>query len=195
MLNEQAYFIVERDNALYLEVFDDEVLTDCAFLGQDDTAHTTWTGLSALNDKTVQVIADERVEESQKIISNSITLKYPAKKIEVGLAYTHKIVPLPPVENASVFPLKAVRLIEVRFKVLKTQSLRVNVGNGYEEYIVSPLNEMYILDSPVSDKTKDVCIHALGWVRDGVSPLWQIESDAPERCKIVSVTSIMKESE
>lgn len=194
VLNEQAYFIIERDGVFSLEVFDDDVLTDCAFLGQDDTEHITWTGISVLNDKTVQVIADGKMEESQKILSGTITLKYPVKKIEVGLAYTHKIVPLPPIENGSVFPLKAVRLIEVRFKVLKTQSLRVNVGNGYEEYVVPALNEMYVLDSPVSDKTMDVCIHALGWIRDGVSPLWQIESNTPQKCKIVSVTSIMKES-
>ncbi len=195
VVNDKAYFIIQRGDDLFLEVFDDEILTDCAFLGQDETAHTVWSGLSALQGKTVKIVADGRLEEEQTLSGTSVTLKYAANQVEIGLPYTHKVTPLPPVESSSARPLKAVRLIEARFKVINTQSLQVNVGNGYAEYVLNPLNDTYILGQAATSKTTDICVHALGWVRDGVSPLWQIQSNAPQKCKSVSVTAVMKESE
>ena len=92
-------------------------------------------------------------------------------------------------------PLKAVRLVEVRFKVVDTASLNLDIGNGYTEFLVKKLNDDYILDSVNEKQTTDICVHALGWVRNGVTPLWKMQSDVPQACKVVSVTCIMKVSE
>ncbi|MBE6449231.1 MAG: hypothetical protein E7013_00830 [Alphaproteobacteria bacterium] len=197
VLEEEVYFLINRDGKTYLEVFDNEVFTDCAFLGQSEEAHETWSGLSVLDGKKVNVVADGRLEESVVISSNSITLSQKAKQIQVGLAYTHTVVPLPPIKQIGVgnLPLKAVRLVEVNFKVIDTASLFLDVGNGYNEFIIQNVNDDYILDGDAKGKTKDVCIRALGWVRDGVSPLWKIQSTQPLSCKIVSVATLMKVSD
>ena len=47
----------------------------------------------------------------------------------------------------------------------------------------------------LAKQTQDICIHALGWVRNCTTPLWKMQSDIPLPCKIVSVTCIMKVSE
>ena len=197
VLEGAVYFLVNRDGKIHLEVLDDEVFTDCAFLGESETPHQTWTGLSALSGKTVKVIADGRLEEDIKVNGNQITLARPVSKIEVGLAYTHSIVPLPPTQalNVGNVPLNAVRLVEVRFKVIDTSSLCLDIGNGYREFIIKKLNDDYVLDSLTDKKTCDVKVHALGWIHDGVSPLWKIQSDKAQACKIVSVTCLMKVSE
>ncbi|MBP5534843.1 MAG: hypothetical protein J6Y03_05000 [Alphaproteobacteria bacterium] len=197
VVEKNVYFLIKRGNSIYLETFDDEVFTDCAFLGEDTTAHTTWTGLTPLVGKEVYVVADGQIEESMELSSSSITLSKAIKKLEVGLPYKHTIVPLPPVVNSSMgsIPLKAVRLIEVRFKIIDTASLKLDIGNGYTEFLVKKMNNGYILDAVKEKQTQDVCIHALGWVRNCTTPLWKIESDIPLPCKIVSVTCIMKVSE
>jgi hypothetical protein len=180
-----------------LEVFDKEVLTDCAFLGQSDNAHETWSGLSVLKGKKVCVVADGRLEEDVVINSDSITLNQKATQVQVGLPYAHTVVPLPPIKQIGIgnLPLKAVRLVEVDFKVIDTASLFLDVGNGYNEFIVQNMNDDYVFDSDTKGKTMDVCIRALGWVRDGISPLWKIQSTHPLACKIVSVTTLMKVSD
>jgi hypothetical protein len=61
--------------------------------------------------------------------------------------------------------------------------------------MIKKLNNDYLLDSLAEKQTCDVKVRALGWVHDGVSPLWKIQSDKPQSCKIVSVTSVMKVSE
>lgn len=197
VVGKNVYFLIQRENNIYLEIFDDEVLTDCAFLGEDTTAHTTWTGFTPLVGKKVQIVADGQVEESVTLSSSSVTLSKAVKRLEIGLPYTHTIIPLPPVAGSSMgnMPLKAVRLIEVRFKVIDTASLKLDIGNGYTEFLVKKMNENYILDSVKSKQTQDVCIHSLGWVRNCTTPLWKMQSDIPLPCKVVSVTCIMKVSE
>ncbi len=191
-----VYFLINRDGHIYLETFDDEVLTDCAFLGEDTTAHSTWSGLTPLVGKTVKVVADGRIEQSVTLSTGSITLPNAVKKLQVGLPYTHSVIPLPPTISYSggTMPLKAVRLTELRVKVVDTSSLCLDIGNGFDEFLVKKLNNNYILDGITEKQTCDVCVHALGWVRDGVTPLWKLQSDTPQTCKIVSVTSIMKVS-
>ena len=197
ILQNDVYFLVNRDGQIHLEILDNEVFTDSAFLGEADVPCQTWSGLSALIGKKVKIIADDRIEESITLDSDSITLSRPVKKIEIGLSYTHTVIPLPPTQTitAGNVPLDAVRLVEVRFKVIDTASLYLDIGNGYNEFMVKKLNDNYVLDATDKNQTCDVKIHALGWVYDGVSPLWKIQSDKPQACKIVSVTVLMKVSE
>lgn len=197
VLEGDVYFLINRSGQIYLETFDDEVSTDCAFLGEDETAHQTWTGLSPLVGKKVQVIADGRFEMETTLQSSALTLTKSACHLQIGLPFTHSVIPLPPTAGSSAgsLPLKAVRLVEIRFKVVDTSSLFLDIGNGYNEFLVKKLNENYILDAKNEKQTCDVVVHALGWVRDGVTPLWKMQSDMPQACKIVSVTCVMKVSE
>ncbi len=197
VIADKVYFLIRRDDSLFLEAFDDDISTDCALTGQDSEAHSVWTGLTPLVGKHVKILADDILQPDEDLTSASLTLAKGAKKIEVGLPFEHKIVPLPPTLSSSVgsMPVKAVRLVEARFKVVNTLSLCVDVGCGVAEHLIKKFNAGYVLDSSDQAQTTDIVIHALGWVRNGVSPLWQVISDAPKKCQIVSVTSVMKVSE
>lgn len=194
---DDVYVLVERGGSIRLETFDDDVHTDSALLGEDATAHAVWSGVGALAGFTAKVVADDVIRDDVTVTGDSITLPYEAKTLEIGLGFTHEIVPLPPVSAtaAGALPLKAVRLIEARFRVVNTQSLEVDVGSGLTQTIVSRFSEDFKLDQVLQPQTNDVCIHALGWIRDGMTPLWRVQSDLPRPCKIVSVTTEMKVSE
>ena len=194
---DDVYVLVERDGSIRLETFDDEVHTDSALLGEAETPHFTWSGIEALDGFSAKVVADDVIRDDVIINGDSITLPYEAKNVEIGLGFSHEIVPLPPVSmtSAGALPLKAVRLIEARFRVVNTQSLEVDVGNGITQTIVSRFSDDLKLDEVSQPQTTDVCIHALGWIRNGITPLWRIQSDLPRPCKIVSVTTEMKVSE
>jgi len=198
VLEENVYFLVQRDSAVYLESFDDNLFMDCTLMGSDESeVHTTWTGLNVLNGKTVQIKADGVLEPNQTVENNAIVLSVPAHSVEVGLPYTHEIVPLPPIASGGggIVPVQSVRLVEARFRVVGTKSLQVDVGNGYTPLLVRHFNEELLMDEDdIGSKTQDVYVKALGWVRDGVTPLWKIKSDVPEPCQVVCVTTTMKVS-
>ncbi|MBP5160587.1 MAG: hypothetical protein ILP11_00855 [Alphaproteobacteria bacterium] len=196
VLGKDVYVLVERDGTRTLEVLDEETHTDCAILGADSQEHTTWSGVQILNGKKAKIIADDVIQQDQEISGNTVTV--PAcKRIEVGLGFTHIIVPLPPVTLSSVgtLPLSAVRLIKVSFRVVDTYALQADVGNGLFEYIVPEISDQFVFDAPPQAQTKDICIRALGWCRNGITPLWQVRSDVPRPCKIVSISCEMKVSE
>ena len=192
---EKVYCLVKRDDEIFLEVFDDETSTDCCFLGEDDEEHISWTGLSILNGKTVKVVGDDCVQKDAVVTGDTLTLERAAAKVEIGLPFFHEIVPLPPIltsyQNA---PLKAVRLIEARFRVLKADSLVVDVGSGLRECLLPKLGD-YTFDTNPKNVSNDVCVHALGWVRSMMTPLWRIYSDFPKPMKLISVLTVVKVSE
>ena len=198
VLEENVYFLVQRGSAMYLESFDDDLYMDCTLTGSDETeAHTTWTGLNVLNGKTVQIKADGVLEPNQTVTNNAITLSVPVHSVEVGLPYTHEIVPLPPIASGGggIVPVQSVRLVEARFRIVGTKSLQVDVGNGYTPLLVRHFNDELLMDEDdILSRTQDVYVKALGWVRDGVTPLWKIKSDVPESCQVVCVTTTMKVS-
>ena len=81
----------------YLEYFDDkapeftarnwpELFTDCALV-YDGSATTTITGLTHLEAKTVDVMADGCYKGTKVVASGQITLTEAASKVEVGLHY------------------------------------------------------------------------------------------------------------
>lgn len=194
---DEVYLLVRRGNKIILETFDDDTYTDCCLLGVDETPRQVWTGVTPLIGKTVKVVADGVIQDDVEIYDDALRLSFAAQNIEVGLGYTHEIVPLPPVSASSVgaTPLKAVRLVEARFRVVNTESLEVDVGSGIIQMVVPKLTDEFKLDQAQEMKSQDVCIHALGWIRDGMTPLWRISSSLPKACKIVSVTTNMKVSE
>ncbi len=197
VVGDNVYVLTQRGEDICLETFDDEVSTDCALLGEDtESAHELWTGMSPLLGRTVKIVADGIVIPDMTIENDYITVPFACKKIEVGLGFTHEIVPLPPVSaDIGAGPLKAVRLIQARFRVVKTSSIEVDVGNGLQEVMIPKFSGDFLLDKDQEPQTKDVCLHALGWIRNGITPLWQIKSDKPKPCKVVSVTTEMKVSD
>ena len=197
LVGSDVFVLAKRGSDICLETFDDTVSTDCALLGEDtESAHELWSGMSPLMGKTVKIVADDIVVPDATIDSDYLTVPFACQKIEVGLGFTHEIVPLPPVStDIGAGPLKAVRLIQARFRVVRTGSVEVDVGNGLQEVMIPKFSGDFLLDKDQEAQTKDICVRALGWVRDGMTPLWRIKSDKPKPCKIVSVTTEMKVSD
>lgn len=102
-----------------------------------------------------------------------------AVSVEIGLAYTHIIEPLPPsvVDNGGAG--RAVRLVEGIFRLEDTAALRLDVGRGLKDVSLRQIGEEAILDAPAPLTSGDIRVHALGWQADGMRPLWRIEQDAP----------------
>ena len=197
VVGDDVFVLTVRGSDICLETFDNTVSTDCALLGYDpEEKHELWTGMSPLTGRKVKVVADGILLPDATIENDYLTVSVPCQKIEVGLGFTHEIVPLPPVSaDIGAGPLKAVRLIQARFRVVRTQSVEVDVGNGLQEVMISKFSGDFKLDTDKPPETKDVCVRALGWVRDGMTPLWRIESDKPKPCKVISVTTEMKVSD
>lgn len=78
------YVLVRREvngeTVRYVEVFDSTLNTDSAVTGSSSEGATTWTGLSHLNGKTVDVVADGSVMPQATVTDGQITLSRKAKK-------------------------------------------------------------------------------------------------------------------
>ena len=185
-----VWFIIRRGENYYLEKLDADSHTDCAFHYNFQSATATLTGLSVLNGKKVKIVADGISLPDQVVQDGSLTLERPALKAEVGLPFTHRIVPLPPsagVSNATA-PISSARLVRGVFRVVDTQSLEIDTGTGLHQVLVRPLAS-YQLDTIPPKQTLDVVVRSLGWTRTPTDPLWRIEGDSPKPFKLVSVTS------
>ena len=185
-----TYFIVKRSNTYFLESLSDDVHTDCSFSLESETATTTFNGLSVLNGESVKIVADGIAVPDKVVQSGQITLDHPAEHIEVGLPFTHQVVPLPPSVGASngSAPISNARLVKGVFRVVDTASLEIDTGTGLHQELVRPL-ATYTLDVVPSSKTADIVVRSLGWSRSPTTPLWRIEGDSPKPFKLVSVTT------
>jgi len=100
---DDTYFIVERtingQVQQYIEIIDEEFnedITNAFFVDSgvtqtSETAVNIMRGLDHLNGETVDVLADGTVHPSVQVISGSITLMYPAKKIHAGLGFISEL--------------------------------------------------------------------------------------------------------
>ena len=128
VLGKTAYFIIQRGETYTLECFDNHCHTDCAFLIQKQTPTTDLDGLQILNNKSVAIVADDIVLDKQKVTDGSLHVIHAAKTFEVGLPFTHIVVPLPPVVASTngPAPIASSRLIRAVFRVIDTRSLEVD---------------------------------------------------------------------
>ena len=193
ILGNHAYFVIKRDNAYTLECFDEDLHTDSGHLLTYETAQTQVTGLTHLEGKTVALTGDGIVLDSQTITDGGCALSYSAKKIEVGLPFDHQVVPLPPVTaaNDGNAPIASCRLVRLVLRLVDTQSLEIDTGTGVHQELVPELS-VYQLDSPNTQKTKDLVLRCLGWIRSPIQPLWEIKGSSPQPFRLVSVTSDIK---
>jgi len=188
-----AYFIVKKDNAYYLEKFNENLHTDMGFLLTAASATDTWTGLDLLDGQAVQIVADGRVQDSQVVENGELTLLTPATKVEVGLAFTHIVAPLPPIVGANngAAPVANARFIRGVFRVVDTQSVEIDTGSGIHQEL-APNLACYQMDSIPEKHTLDLVVRGLGWHRRPQSPLWEIKGSLPVDFKLISVTSDIK---
>ncbi len=193
MASKKPYFVIRRGTRFFLECFEEGYFVDCAFKIQTETPQTHFSGLSILNNQTVKIVADQIVLPETTIQNGCIDIDIAASEVTVGLPYTHEVAPLPPLVGSSngTAPVSSVRLVKGVFRVIDTESLEIDTGNGIAQVLTQPLAS-YQLDDMLTPRTEDIVVRALGWRRRPTDPVWRIVSSMPKKFQLVSVTSDLK---
>jgi hypothetical protein len=192
VVGKDVYLLVERDGVNFIEKFSKDLNLDSALTGEVETATTLWSGLDHLDGQYVSVIADGvALDDVILVTSGSIILDEVANNIQVGLPYTHIAEPLPPSMNEATAGRK-IRLVEALFRVQETQAMRLDTGQGLRDISLKQFGEDNILDAAPPMVSGDISVRALGWQKDGVTPLWRIEQDISYPFTLLSVSTELK---
>ncbi len=194
VVGDGVYVLVERAGAFLIERLDEAVGTDAALTGAQPGGSAVWSGLDHLTGQAVTLVADGAVLEPQIVVGGAVVLPAPAQALQVGLAFTHIVEPLPPGLLAGTQGGQGVsfRLLEVTFRLLETQALRVDVGAGVRDVPLRRLAPGQVLDTPPPVVTADMSLRVLGWARDLDKPVWRIEQQSPLGFSLLSVTQTLK---
>lgn len=188
--NELSYVIVERNGRCLLERFDPDLKVDAGLSGAEKTGKTTWSGLSHLEGLETRIMADGAIRENITVKGGAVALAEAARDIQIGLAFSHVIEPLPPSASGgrSAGPGMKYRPISITFRLKDSSALRLDSGRGYSDISFRKFGHG-LLDRAVPVFTGDKKIRTIGWRRDGIDRLWRIEDDAPMPFTLLSVTS------
>lgn len=193
VVGDEVYVLVRRENnARRIERLDENSLLDAALVGETYTPVKNWSGLEHINGYDVMIVADGIVQPNQTVKNNQITLKKPASHVQVGLAYTHKITPMPPNANSVNGAGRAARMINGVFRLHQTQDFKIDTGRGIKDIPLTALGHGTKFDQKEKAITRDVTLRSYGWHKDGTKSLWQIESQMPLSFTLLSVTMEIK---
>ncbi len=192
VVGDETYMLVQRGSDHFIELFDDTLHLDSALSGEVGSPTTAWGGLDHLEGEMVSIVADGVVLPDQQVQSGSVTLSEPASSVQIGLAYTHVIEPLPPNESGNIGAGRRLRLVEGIFRLQQSAALRLDVGRGLKDISLLQFGEDPILDEPAPLVSGDISVRALGWQKDGTTPLWRIEQTAPLPFTLLSVSTEIK---
>ncbi|MBB3263217.1 hypothetical protein FHW79_000813 [Azospirillum sp. OGB3] len=187
VVGDEVYALVDRAGRWSVERFDDGLNLDAALVGDHDTPTAVWSGLDHLEGRTVAVVADGTVRADATVAAGKIVLDPPARHVEAGLPYSHRIEPLPVSLLGQAGGTDAVRLVSVGFRLEETAALHADLGRGLQELPLHRTGPQAAGGVPalVSGDRK---LRALGWRRDSDRPLWSIRQDAPLPFTLLSVT-------
>jgi hypothetical protein len=192
VVGDDVYLIVQRFGTYMIEKFDEALNLDSALTGEVETPTASWSGLEHLDGQYVTVIADGVVLDYQiQVVSGGIILEENASSIEVGLPYKHELEPLPP-SNKDNTSTRKIRLVEGIFRLYETQALKLDTGQGLKDRTLKQIGEDEILDFPPPKVSGDIRVRALGWQKEGTSPLWRIEQEVPYAFTLLSVATEIK---
>lgn len=180
---DQVVFVVERTingtTKRFIELYEPNDFIDC-FATYSGTATAQIGGLSHLEGKEVQIIADEGVHPSQTVSGGQVTLNYTASEVAVGLGYTSILKPnrygAAVGDGTSMGKVKRWNQVFVRL-----EESAIPYING-ERPSVRDVNTNYGEPQPMI--SEDVEIRNLGYDRDGDI---EIKQDLPLPCHIVAL--------
>ena len=125
-----TYCVVKRTingaDAYYVELFDEELLLDCAVTGVTGSSET---GLAHLEAETVKVIRDDIIEADKTVASGTVTFDAAATvSYQVGLDYALQVVTLPAEPRLSSGPIRQFkkRILEVYADLYDTRAVTIN---------------------------------------------------------------------
>lgn len=183
-----VWVVTERAGVFALERFEADLALDAALTGTASIPQDDWLGLDHLEGREVGVLADGAVRAPAIVSGGKVTLEETASAVQIGLAFSHEIEPLPSdlIAAASV-ATGPLRLVAATFRLLETKALAVDLGRGAAPVPFRRLDAA-LLDAAPAAFTGDVTLRGLGWRRDRLKPLWRIEGDAPLPMTLLSVT-------
>lgn len=161
---DELWAIVERTiggvRHRYVERFDATLMTDCAITATSEAGDTTWLGLDHLEGATVTVKADGVKLVDRVVSGGQITIERPARAIEIGLAYTPRIVMLRPEAMGATGTIQSsnVRVSQVVVRFLESCGCFVN-----GQPVFARKTGLGVLDQPPPTMTGDERIETLGW--------------------------------
>jgi hypothetical protein len=184
-----VYVLVERNGQTLIECFDDQLSTDGGLYGEDIDGSLIWSGLSHLDGMMVKLVANGAVLHDKPVVSGQVTLDLEVTSLEVGLAYTHILEPLPPSPQATGNASQGgkVRLVSLTIRLKDTQALTLDVGRGPKDVAFKRFGSFGILDHAPEPFTGDITVRALGWRSNGTQNLWRIEQDTPLPFSVLSL--------
>lgn len=165
--NEQAWCVVVRtinnETERYIERFDSEVMTDCAITGSGKSS-STWGGLSHLEGKEVDVLADGIVQRRAVVSNGEIFLDRKAESVQIGLPYTTTIQTLTPEISGQSGSAQGnqMRISEVTLRLLNTLGATIDGKDVAFRSVNSALKEL----KPFTGEHR---LETLGWERGEAS--------------------------
>lgn len=191
VVGEDVFMLVERGGVYTIEQLDSALNLDSALTGTAASPSATWSGLDHLEGQTVKVVGDGIVQADKTVSAGQVVIDTAVSSVEIGLAYTHEIEPLPPSVVGGGGTGRATRLVEGIFRLEETAALRLDVGRGLKDIALHDIDEI-TLGQPLPQISKDVRVRALGWQADGTKPLWRAAQDTPLPFTLLSVTTELK---
>ena len=169
---------------------EDAVYSDSC-ITYDSTAATTITGLTHLEGETVKIWADAAIQADKTVSSGSITLDTPAKVVQIGLGYTHKIKTLK-IEGgnkAGTSVGKTKRINGTTFVLLDSHTIKY--GPTSSELIKNDFREVSdVMDSGTPLFTGELFVEFDGnW---GSDPKIHVESDDPAPFTLLAIAPEVK---
>ncbi len=189
VVGDDVFMLTQRDGNFLIEQFDDGLNLDSALTGTSGSPTVSWSGLEHLEGQSVSIVADGFVQPDKTVTAGAITLDEAASNVEIGLAFTHIVEPLPPADVGISGGGRKIRLVQGIFRVQDTAALRLDVGRGPHDIALRQLGEDEILDAPPPLISGDIRVRALGWKPGDTSTLWRIEQTAPLPFTLLSVTT------
>ena len=190
-VGEEVYVLVFRNGAYTIELFDDDLNLDAALTGEVGTPTANWSGLDHLEGKSVSIVGDGAVQANKTVVSGAVALDEAVSEVEIGLAYTHVIEPLPPSDLGGAGGGRRLRMVEGIFRLYETAALKLDIGRGLKDVSLREIGEAELGDPPPL-VSRDITVKALGWQSDGTQSLWLIEQDTPLPFTLLSVKTELK---
>jgi hypothetical protein len=189
LVGDETMLLVDRPGGIQIDRLDDLLMVDAGLRLSQSPPALVWTGLGHLEGQEVALVADGLVLERTTVFGGQVVLDTPASELVVGLPYRHVIEPMPATLVGGQDPVY--RPVRVSLRLLETQSLRIDTGDGLRDL---PLHTIGggPKDSSPAPFTGDRALRALGWRRGADQPPWRIEQDTPLPCALLSATTEVK---
>lgn len=167
---DQIWAVVRRtingQNVRYIERFVDGCQVDGGIAGTSVAGQATWGGLTHLQGKTVDIVADGVVMQRQVVAGGQVTLPRNAKRVQIGLPFATRVKTLTPEVQSGTGSAQgnSMRVSEITLRFLETTGCKVNG----QTIAFRNLGEN-VLDQPPPLFTGDHPLENLGWERGKAS--------------------------